>query len=58
MKEIFIKPSVIKTSWKVVDGIPVFAMCYGSRVELGLTNPIKYWWWKRNMRKNWNKNNK
>lgn len=54
-KTIYVDPRIIKNRFTIKQGTPYFGMCWSLREKCGLRNPIKYWWWKRQMRKNWNK---
>ena len=44
----------LRTKIKVVMGTPTFGIHKSCRKSLGLSNPIKYWLWRRKMKKKWN----
>ena len=45
----------IKTKFRIITLPPDFGMSDGARKEFGLSNPIKYWWWRRQMKNKWKK---
>ena len=56
MTTVKVEPEIrtLRTNFKVVMGTPIFEIHKSCRKRMGLSNPIKYWLWKRYMRKNWN----
>ena len=54
-KTVNVEPRVIKTKYKIITLPPDFGMSDGARKEFGLSNPIKYWWWQRQMKNKWKK---
>ena len=46
-----VEPRVMKSRVKLVMGRPIFGMHKSCRKQFGLSNPIKYWLWKKRMQK-------
>ena len=43
---------------RIVTLPPEFGMSDGARKEFGLSNPIKYWWWRFQMKRKWKNDRK
>jgi len=53
LKEVKVEAKAVSTKFTQKIGTPIFGMSKEARKSWGLLSPIKYWFWKMKMRKNW-----